>query len=473
MNHRHFYIDGAWVAPAQQNDFDVIDPSTEEPCATISIGSSEDANRAVAAARAAFGSWSATPVETRLAHLERLLDLYMSHRDDLAQAMSREMGAPIDMAMTDQFEAGSSHLQEIIRVLRDFHFERKTGKDLLLYQPIGVAALITPWNWPMNQVILKVAPALAAGCTIVLKPSEIAPLSSMVLAELIDQAGFPRGVFNLVNGDGAGVGAHLSAHREVDMVSFTGSTRAGIEISRAAAATIKRVCLELGGKGANILFDDAPEAAVAEGVLGCFGNSGQSCDAPTRMLVHRSIYDRAVETAKQVASSQKVAAAHLAGDHIGPLVSQTHWTKVQALIQAGIDEGARLVAGGPGKPETLDKGYFVRPTVFADVTNQMMIAREEIFGPVLVMLPFDSEDEAIAIANDTPYGLGNYIQTRDRERAARVARQLRSGMVTVNGNALDVDTPFGGFKQSGNGREGSVWGLEEYLEIKAVSGMIS
>lgn len=472
MNHRLFYIDGAWVAPAQRNDFDVIDPSTEEPCATISLGGSEDADRAVAAARAAFGSWSDTPVATRLAHLERLLVLYMSHREDLALAMSREMGAPIDMAMADQFEAGSAHLQETIRVLGDFEFERKTGKDLLLYQPIGVAALITPWNWPMNQVMLKVAPALAAGCTVVLKPSEIAPLSSMLLADLIDQAGFPPGVFNLVNGDGAGVGAHLSAHPQVDMVSFTGSTRAGIEISKAAAETIKRVCLELGGKGANILFDDAPDDAVAQGVVGCFGNSGQSCDAPTRMLIHRSIYDRAVETVKQVAASQKVASGHLRGDHIGPVVSQSHWNKVQSLIQTGIDEGARLVVGGPGKPEMLEKGYFVRPTVFADVTNQMVIAREEIFGPVLVMLPFDSEEEAIAIANDTPYGLGNYIQTKDPERAARVARQLRSGMVTVNGNAIDVDTPFAGFKQSGNGREGSVWGLEEYLEIKAVSGTV-
>lgn len=470
MNHKHFYIDGAWVAPAQPKDLEVIDPSTEAPCATISLGGTEDADRAVAAARAAFDGWAATPVETRRALLQKLLDLYLAHREDFARAMSQEMGAPMDLARADQFESGSAHLEEIIRVLDGFDFERRTGKDLLLYQPIGVAALITPWNWPMNQVVLKVAPALAAGCTVVLKPSEIAPLSSMLLADLIDQAGFPPGVFNLVNGDGPGVGAHLSAHPEIDMVSFTGSTRAGIQITRAAAETIKRVSLELGGKGANILFEDAPEGAVESGVAGCFGNAGQSCDAPTRMLVHRSIYDRAVETARQAAAAQTVASGHLDGDHIGPVVSDAHWHKVQSLIQAGIDEGARLVAGGTGRPEGLDKGYFVRPTVFADVTNDMVVAREEIFGPVLVMIPFDTEEEAIAIANDTPYGLGNYIQTRDTDRAARVARRLRSGMVTVNDDLLDVDTPFGGVKQSGNGREGSVWGLEEYLEVKVISG---
>lgn len=470
MNHRQFYIDGAWVWPSNPNDFAVIDPSTELACATISLGGVEDADRAVRAARKAFDSWSTTTPETRLALLEKLRDLYLSHRDDFAGAMSQEMGAPIDFAGSAQFESGSSHLEETIRVLRSFEFESIRGKDRLLYQPIGVAALITPWNWPMNQVLIKVAPALAAGCTVVLKPSELAPLSSMLLAELIHKAGFPPGVFNLVNGDGVCVGARLTAHPDVDMVSFTGSTRAGVLISKAAAETVKRVSLELGGKGANIVFDDAPDDALVDGVLGCFGNAGQSCDAPTRMLVARSRYDQAVEIAKQVAAGQQVGSAHQPGEHIGPLISKAHWSKVQKLIHQGINEGAKLVAGGEGRPEQLETGYFVKPTVFADVTNQMTIAREEIFGPVLVMIPFDTEEEAIAIANDTPYGLGNYIQTQDLPRAVRVARKLLSGMVTINGDWLGVDTPFGGFKQSGNGREGSVWGLEDYLEVKAVSG---
>ena len=470
MDHRQFYIGGAWCDPSQPGDCAVIDPSTEEVCATISLGSAADADRAVAAARAAFEDWSQTPVDTRAALLGKLYELYLARRADIARAISLEMGAPIDFAAADQFDSGAVHLEETLRVLRDFAFEQARGKDRLLYQPIGVAALITPWNWPMNQVVLKVAPALAAGCTVVLKPSEIAPLSAMLLAELIHEAGFPAGVFNLVNGDGPGVGARLSSHPDVDMVSFTGSTRAGVLISKAAADTIKRVSLELGGKGANIVFEDAPANAVADGVLGCFLNTGQSCDAPTRMLVQRSIYDQAVETARQVAEDQKVGPAHETGDHIGPLISAAHWTKVQGLIRAGLDEGARLVAGGEGRPAHLERGYFAKPTVFADVTNTMTVAREEIFGPVLVMIPFDSEEEAIAIANHTPYGLGNYVQTQDLARARRVARRLRSGMVTVNGDYLGVDMPFGGVRQSGNGREGSLWGLEDYLEVKAVSG---
>ncbi|AGI74369.1 aldehyde dehydrogenase [Octadecabacter arcticus 238] len=470
MDQRQFYINGAWIDASIVNDFGVIDPSTEEVSATISIGSTEDADRAVAAARTAFDEWSQAAVEARLAPLEKLHEFYLSHRADFARAMSQEMGAPVDFAAADQFEAGACHLEETIRAAKDFAFEQKRGKDRLLYQAIGVAALITPWNWPMNQVILKVAPALAAGCTVVLKPSELAPLSSMLLAELIDEAGFPAGVFNLVNGDGAGVGAHLSAHNDVDMVSFTGSTRAGILISKAAAETIKRVSLELGGKGANIVFEDASADAISDGVLGCFGNAGQSCDAPTRMLVQRSIYDQAVKTAAQVAQDQKVGSGHEAGDHMGPLISKDHWVKVQGLIETGIGEGARLVAGGLGRPDGLAKGYFAKPTVFADVNNQMEIARQEVFGPVLVMIPFDTEEEAIAIANDTPYGLGNYIQTQDSARADRVARRLRSGMVTINGDYLGADMPFGGFKQSGSGREGSVWGLEDFLEVKAVSG---
>jgi aldehyde dehydrogenase (NAD+) len=470
MNSKQFYIGGAWVAPSKPNDFAVVDPSTEEVCATISIGSAEDADRAVAAARTAFASWSTTSVDTRVALLEKLYTLYMSRREDMGRAIMQEMGAPIDYALTAQFEAGSVHLGETIRVLKGFAFEEAHGKDRLYHEPIGVAALITPWNWPMNQVILKVAPALAAGCTMVLKPSEIAPLSSLLLAELIDEAGFPAGVFNLVNGDGPGVGSRLSAHPDVDMISFTGSTRAGTLIAKAAADTVKRVSLELGGKGANIVFEDADDDAVTRGVLHCFDNTGQSCDAPTRMLVQRSIYDQAVRTATAVAAAHTVASAHEHGGHMGPLVGDAHWQKVQSMIQMGIDEGARLIGGGTGRPEHLNRGYYVKPTVFADVANDMGLAQQEVFGPVLVMIPFDTEEDAIRIANDTPYGLGNYIQTQDNSRATRVARALRSGMVSINGEFLGVDTPFGGCKQSGSGREGSVWGLEEYLEVKAVSG---
>jgi len=471
VERREFYIDGAWIAPSVPHDFPVIDPSTEEPCATISLGTAEDADKAVTAGEAAFPSWSAASVGERVALLEKLLGLFTERRAELARAMTLEMGAPTDFAYNEQWEAGAVHLQETIRVLQEFAFETPCGNDTLFHEPIGVAALITPWNWPMNQVILKVAPALAAGCTMVLKPSEIAPLSSLILADMIHDAGFPPGVFNLVNGDGPGVGARLSAHPDVDMVSFTGSTRAGSLISKAAADTVKRVSLELGGKGANIVFADADAGAVERGVLGCFANTGQSCDAPTRMLLHESVYSKAVDTAAQVATAQKVASAHDAGNHIGPLVSEAHWQKVQSMIQMGIDEGARLVAGGTGKPKGLETGYFVKPTVFADVTNGMQIAQEEVFGPVLVMIPFASEEAAIEIANESLYGLGNYVQTADKDRARRVARALRSGMVHVNDNVLGTDTPFGGYKQSGNGREGSVWGLEEYLEIKAVSGL--
>ncbi len=470
MKTTDFYIDGAWVAPSSLSDFSVIDPSTEEVCATISLAAAHDANNAVKAARAAFPTWSCSSVETRIALLEKLYALYMERRSEMSRAIMQEMGAPINFATEAQFEAGSVHLEETIKVLREFKFEETTAKDYLFHEPIGIVALITPWNWPMNQVILKVAPALAAGCTIVLKPSEIAPLSSMVLAQMIDDADFPNGVFNLVNGDGPGTGATLSAHADIDMVSFTGSTRAGALITKAAADTVKRVSLELGGKGANIVFEDADDGAVTRGVLECFENTGQSCNAPTRMLVHRSIYDQAIKTAVQVASSHKVASAHEAGDHMGPVVGKAHWQKVQSMIQMGIDEGARLIAGGPGRPDHLERGYFVKPTVFADVTNDMQIAQQEVFGPVLVMIPFETEADAIQIANATPYGLGSYIQTQNHQRAMRVARALRSGMVSINGGYLGIDTPFGGYKQSGNGREGSIWGLEEYLEIKAVTG---
>ena len=471
MDHRDFYIDGVWVKPAVPRDLPVLNPATEETVAVISLGGQADTDAAVAAARRALDGWAATPVAERIAALERLLALYRESAADIARAMQLEMGAPQDLAMGAQVESGAGHLEETIRVARGFAFEVARGDDLIAHDPIGVCALITPWNWPMNQVMLKLAPALAAGCTVVLKPSEIAPLSSMVLAGLIDRIGLPRGVFNLVNGDGPGVGSQLSAHPGVDMVSFTGSTRAGALISKAAADTVKRVTLELGGKGANIIFADADEEAVERGVLHCMENTGQSCDAPTRMLVERSVYDRVVQQAAQAARAVAVGDPAQPGAHIGPLVSKTHWDKVQGLIRQGMAEGARLVAGGPGLPDGMTRGYFARPTVFADVTNTMTIAREEVFGPVLVLIPFDTEEDAIAIANDTPYGLGNYVQTADKARAARVARRLRSGMVKINGAFAGYDTPFGGVKMSGNGREGSDWGLHDYLEVKVLSGL--
>jgi len=474
LEKRDFYINGHWVAPLEGRDLEVIDPSTEQVCALISLGGQADTDAAVAAARAAFDAWSQTSKEQRLNLLEALYTQYKARSREMAEAISLEMGAPIELAQSAQWGAGASHLKNFIRVLREYEFESPLGDhapgNQILREPIGVCGLITPWNWPMNQVTLKVAAALAAGCTLVLKPSEIAPLSSMLFAEMVHDAGFPAGVFNLVNGDGPGVGTQLSGHQDVDMISFTGSTRAGIAISKNAADTVKRVSLELGGKGANIIFADADDKAVVRGVRHCFMNSGQSCNAPTRMLVERSIYDQAVETAIQVAASTQVNRASLEGRHIGPVVSAAQFDKIQGLIQAGIDEGARLVAGGPGKPEGLTEGYFVRPTVFADVRNDMTIAREEIFGPVLSIIPFDSEEEALQIANDSPYGLTHYVQTQDLEKAKRVARRLRSGMVQMNGEMLGGGAPFGGYKQSGNGREGGPWGLEEYLEVKVVTG---
>jgi len=471
ISKRDFYINGAWVAPAQPNDLQVIDPSTETACAVISLGGQSDTDAAVAAARAAFPAWAALSLEDRIAPIERLYTLYKARKSDMAQAMSQEMGAPKALSESSQWGAGAGHIKETIRAARAYPFEAQSGNDTIYHEPIGVAGLITPWNWPMNQVTLKVIPALITGCTVVLKPSEIAPLSSILLAELIHEAGFPPGVFNLVNGDGAGVGTQLSTHADVDMVSFTGSTRAGALITKAAADSVKRVTLELGGKGANVIFADAPEDAVKRGVRHCFQNTGQSCNAPTRMLVEASYYDEAVTIAKETAEKTTVGPAHAEGRHIGPVVSEVHWTKIQGLIQDGIDEGARLVIGGTGKPDGMNAGYFVKPTIFADVHNDMKIAREEIFGPVLAMIPFKDEADALAIANDTPYGLTNYVQTTDPAKAKRMARGLRSGMVEVNGTFLGSQTPFGGYKQSGNGREGSTWGLEEYLEVKAVAGI--
>jgi len=469
---RH-YINGGWVASIDGREMAVENPSTEEKIATITLGGAADADAAVAAAKAAFPAWAATDPLDRIAALERLMEVYKGQAEDMAQAISFEMGAPIALARTAQVGAGAGHLKNTIRTAKGFAFERPLGDhapcDMILYEPVGVCALITPWNWPMNQVMLKVAPALAAGCTMVLKPAEQAPLSAVLLAEMIDAAGFPPGVFNLVNGDGAGVGAHLTAHPDVNMVSFTGSTRAGVAISKAAADTVKRVSLELGGKGANIIFADADEKAVTRGVRHCFNNSGQSCNAPTRMLVERSIYDQAIETARAVAEKTEVGPADIEGRQIGPVVSETQFNKIQYLIKRGIDEHATLIAGGLERPDGLNRGHFVRPTIFADVTPEMTIWKKEIFGPVLTMTPFDSEEEAIALANDTPYGLTNYVQTADKSRARRLARGLRSGMVEMNGKFGAPGTPFGGMKQSGTGREGGVWGLEEFLEVKAVS----
>ncbi len=469
-----FYIDGGWVDPATANDFEVINPSNEEPCAVISLGDHADTDRAVSAANAAFEDWMFTPKAERLSLMEKLAGIYERRKEEMGQAMSLEMGAPIDMAITSQAGAGTGHMQDAITTLREFEFDRILGDhapdDRILLEPIGVVGLITPWNWPMNQVVLKVLPAMAAGCTMVLKPSEIAPLSSHLFAEMVHEAGFPAGVFNMVHGDGPGVGTQLSVHRDVDMISFTGSSRAGAIITKNAADTVKRVALELGGKGANIIFSDADEKAVKRGVLQCMGNTGQSCNAPTRMLVQRGIYDQSIETAIQTVDNISVGPADHHGRHLGPVVSEIQYNKIQNLIETGIKEGARLVAGGPGRPEGLNRGYFVRPTIFADVTNDMAIAQEEIFGPVLSIIPFESEDEAVEIANDTSYGLTDYVQTSDANRAKRVARRLRAGMVEINGNSRGAGAPFGGYRQSGNGREGGIWGLEEFLEVKSVSG---
>ncbi|MEX0970526.1 MAG: aldehyde dehydrogenase family protein [Paracoccaceae bacterium] len=474
LEKREFYINGAWVAPAKANDFNVIDPSTEDVCAVISLGDAADTDAAVAAAKAAFNSWSMTAPADRLALVENILKVYTSRSEDMAQAISLEMGAPIDMARSEQATTGDWHIANFITAFKDFEFEHKLGdhapNDRIVHSAVGVCGLITPWNWPMNQVTLKVIPALLAGCTVVLKPSEIAPLSSIIFAEIMHEAGTPAGVFNMVNGDGLGVGTQLSTHPDVDMISFTGSTRAGIAISKAAADTLKRVHLELGGKGANLVFADADPRAVEWGVRRVMNNSGQSCNAPTRMLVQREIYDQALETAAKTADSIEVGRASEPGKHIGPVVSQAQYDKIQGLIQVGIDEGARLIAGGLGRPQGMNRGYYVRPTVFADCTNDMTICREEIFGPVMSIIPFDTEADALAIANDTIYGLTNFVQSSDGARRNRLARQLRSGMVEMNGKSRGAGSPFGGMKASGNGREGGKWGIEDFLEVKSVSG---
>ena len=474
LDKKNFYINGQWVEPNSKEEIKVINPATEENCAVISLGNKSDVDLAVTAAKKAFETWAFSSKKERLELIEKLYANYKKRWSDIAEAITIEMGAPKDFASKLQAGTGASHIKSFIKYLKNFEFEKPLGEHApdqrLLYEPKGVCTLITPWNWPMNQVCLKVIPALASGCTMILKPSELAPLSSMILAEIIDEVKFPKGVFNLVNGDGEVTGNALTSHPDVNMISFTGSTRAGALISQNAAKDFKRVSLELGGKGANIIFKDADSEAIERGALRCFRNSGQSCNAPTRMLVEKSIYVEAIERLEKYTNNFEVGDPNKEGDHIGPVISETQYNKIQTLIKKGIDEGAKLVAGGPGKPEGLEKGYFVKPTVFADVNNQMDVARTEIFGPVLSVIPFETEEEAIKIANDTPYGLTNYIQTQDPEKVKRVARKLRSGMVDVNGAGIAVDAPFGGFKHSGIGREAGEHGLEEFLEVKSVGG---
>ena len=474
LTRRDFYINGHWTAPQTPRDCNVIDPSTEEACAIISLGAQADTDAAVAAAKAAFPLWAATPPAERRAAVTRILAQYEARVEDLAQAIAMEMGAPIDMARSSQAPCLPWHLNNFLTAFDHVEWIKPLGPHApttrIALEPIGVVGLITPWNWPMNQIALKVIPAILAGCTCVLKPSEESPLSAMIFAEFCHDAGLPPGVFNLVNGDGPGVGAQLSAHPDVEMISFTGSTRAGRAISIAAAQTLKRVTLELGGKGANLIFADADDTAVERGVRHLMNNSGQSCNAPSRMLVERPAYDRAVTIAAQVAGSIQVNSAHEPGKHIGPVVNKRQWDQIQGYIQKGIDEGARLVAGGPGLPEGFNRGFYVRPTVFADVTPGMTIEREEIFGPVLSIIPFDTEDDAIRIANDTQYGLTNYLQSQDGDRRNRLSRRLKSGMVEMNGQSRGAGAPFGGVKSSGRAREGGIWGIEEFLEVKAISG---
>jgi aldehyde dehydrogenase (NAD+) len=468
-----FYIDGKWVDPVEANDFEVINPATEEPFAVISLGTSADVDKAVAAARTAFKTFSKTSLAERTALLNNLLEIAKRRMPEMADAITHEMGAPKSLANAAQAAAGPGHIGAFIKALGEFEFEHdfNDNGEHIVHEPIGVCGLITPWNWPINQIALKVLPALAVGCTVVLKPSEIAPMSGLVFAEMVEEAGYPAGVFNLVNGDGPGVGEAMSAHPGIDMMSFTGSTRGGIAVSKGAAGTVKRVTLELGGKSPNIVFADADvEKAVKGGVLHCFNNTGQSCNAPTRMLVERPVYEDAIKIAAEIGAKVQVGDPADEGRHIGPLVSEVQFNKVQGLIETAIDEGARVVLGGAGRPEGFNRGYYVRPTIFADVTNDKTIAREEVFGPVLAMIPFDTEEEAIEIANDTPYGLAAYLHSSNPERANKVARELRAGMVLINGAQRPAGSPFGGYKQSGNGREGGKWGLEDFLEVKAVSG---
>ena len=466
-----FYINGEWVEPAGRETIDVINPATEEAFATISMGTAEDVDAAAKAARAAFPAWSQSSVEERKTVLQKIMAGIQARAGDLAAAITSEMGAPVGLANAAQVPSGLGHFAAVLPVLENYKFQETRGSTLIVKEAAGVCGFITPWNWPLNQIACKVAPALAAGCTIVLKPSEVAPINAYILAEIIDECGLPPGVFNLVNGDGPNVGAAISAHPEVDVVSFAGSTRAGREVARAAADGIKRVTQELGGKSANIILDDTADfgKAVFSGVLNCFGNSGQSCNAPTRMLVPKARMGEAIESAKAAAAKAVVGDPNSEGTSLGPVVSELQFNKINALIEAGIKEGAELIAGGPGRPDGLDKGYFIKPTVFANVTNDMTIAREEVFGPVLTIIGYDDDADAIAIANDTEYGLSGYI-SGEPAHAQQIALQIRTGMVHINGAPLDISAPFGGYKKSGNGREWGLEGFEEYLETKAMMG---
>ena len=466
-----FYIDGKWVPPVTPKSLDVINPANEEAYARISLGSKADVDKAVTAARRAFETFSHTTRGERLALLQKIVETYQKHYAEMVETISREMGAPLGLSKAAQAATGLAHFAEAMRILQDFQFERVQGSTGILYEPVGVCGLITPWNWPINQITCKVAPALAAGCTMVLKPSEVAPMSGLLFAQILHEAGVPAGVFNLVNGDGPTVGEAMSAHPGIDMMSFTGSTRAGVAVAKAAADTVKRVTQELGGKSANIILDDADlKKAVIQGVQNCFSNSGQSCNAPTRMFVPAAKQDEAIGYAKSAAESAKVGDPFAEGTTMGPVVSEVQFNKIQALIQKGIDEGATLVTGGTGRPDGLNRGYYVRPTVFANVNNDMTIAREEIFGPVLSILPYQTEADAIRMANETEYGLSGYVQSGNIEHARKVAAQLRTGNVHLNGASVDFKAPFGGYKKSGTGREWGEFGFEEFLEVKAVMG---
>jgi len=466
-----FYIDGEWVDPVTENTFAVINPATEEVCGHISLGSAADVDKAVAAANRAAPGYAQTTREERIALLEKILEIYATRHDEIATAIMEEMGAPWKLAKYAQAASGPQHIQATIDVLKTFEFEEQHGTTQIIKEPIGVCGLITPWNWPINQIAVKVAPALAAGCTMVLKPSEIAPFDAMIFAEILHDAGVPAGVFNLVNGDGPGVGTALSGHPDIAMVSFTGSTRAGVAVAQNAAPTVKRVAQELGGKSANIILDDADfDKAVARGASNCFDNTGQSCNAPTRMLVPKARLAQAAAIAGKRAQATTPGDPQDENTRMGPVVSEVQWNKIQVLIQKGIDEGATLVTGGTGRPEGLDKGYFVKPTVFSDANNEMTIAREEIFGPVLTIIPYADEDDAVRIANDTPYGLSGYVSSGDLSRARAIAAKLRAGMVHINDASLDPMAPFGGYKQSGNGREWGAHGMDEFLEVKSVYG---
>ena len=470
-DHREFYIDGKWVSPLKRSDFAVVNPATEEPVASISLGSAADVDMAVSAAKKAFAAWSETSRDERLALLRRIIEIYQAKNEDMAAIISREMGAPISLARKAQVPAGLAHLAEAARVLETLSFEEVRGSTLMRKEAIGVCGLITPWNWPMNQIACKVAPALAAGCTMVLKPSELAPLSAHLFAQILDQANVPPGVFNLVNGDGPTVGAAIASHPDVSMVSFTGSTRGGVAVATAAAPTVKRVTQELGGKSANVILDDADLGkAVREGVQACFRNGGQSCNAPTRMLVPQQNLAEAASIAKHEAEATQVGDPGREETIVGPLVSKAQFEKVQRLIDQGVAEGATLVTGGTGRPDGITKGFFVKPTVFSNVHNDMTIAREEIFGPVLCLIPYEDDDDAVQIANDSPYGLSGFVSSSNVERARKLAKRIRAGNVHINSARLDFSACFGGYKQSGNGREWGEAGIEEFLELKAVFG---